>query len=330
MKKQIQTYSLQHNDYVDGIGIGSPCILILGGEKTNSKSVASKYCDGVASVLQSAGIFINIYSIKYQVENYDMGLDRIAAFYMANPHNKRLIKEFADSITDLQQYTIPGYIHDIFDVAFRPRILDKKGRALPEDKIISNLRNMVIFAHCHGSTVVKWLEKLLIDELTDKSAEMGPNTIRKIVKNTIVINHAPFAPLRYPKFTSVSFVSTHDNEVKYYNELSEKIAKIRKGTRKIARNAFPVITKTANLMLSDQVTQSGTSGDEHNARYIDASKSKEKLTPHGEILFTTERNALITAAKAMQKKTKNPPHAQDMLQSDYLSYREAKKRGNSL
>lgn len=303
--------------------VSTPCVLILGGENTNSPSIACSYFRSIKDTLENNQITtgLNLYSAYYDLGTRNNDLDRFNLFYQF-----RDIKQLTDihasyMLGDLYSYPLynvePQYINDIYNTALRPRLYTKNGQLMPTNKIAKNLRNMVIFAHCHGTYVVRMLEqKMLADANLQKILSKKP----KLLQNLLVVNHAPFAPLENCQFTSLSFTSASDTQACLYTKLDYRM--------KSAPSECPpsfLGPEFGNLVVSDRLKHDITTEHSHiglrGSNFTDA-----KLTRNGKILFTVERNALLKGVNAIIK-SKPMPTIPQMLSTKYTSYEELKRRG---
>ena len=289
---------LEHTTSMD---LSRPCILILGGENTNTQEWARNYCITIAKTLYLNGIQsgLDIYSACYKLRDRNSELDRL-----------NLFREFRDTknlfdygngltMTDIkymnQSYplsnTYPNYIYDILNFAFIPRLIGRNGQMQNPKKTKENFRNMIIFTHCHGTYVLRMIEKYLNQESNNFTYSL--QDMYEIEKSIFAINHAPYAPLEQCKFSALSFASASDTQINYYNELSYHM---RQSPDKFDPAFFG--QKFGNLMITDRIkeditkehSQVGLSGDP---------KDEHTLTENGQILFATERNALLEGTRAM-------------------------------
>lgn len=311
---------------VEEMDLSRPCIFILGGENTNTAKWAHNYCITIAKTLYLNNITsgLDIYSAYYKFRDRNSSIDRL-----------NLFREFRD-IDSLQKYgngiklediaylnqsyplcnVYPNYIYDVFNFAFTPRLLTQNNQMLDPQEAIKNFRNMVIYTHCHGTYVLRMIEKRMQQKSNQYTYSL--NDMHTIQKNLLAINHAPFAPLEDFKFTTLSFASAYDTQIGYYNELDYRMKEnIKSETPKNIKTGFYGPT-FGNIVLTDrikidpatehsQVGLSGTPGDKH------------KTTENGQTLFATERNSLLTGTRAMLGH-KPIPQIPDMLNTEEISY----------
>lgn len=290
---------MEHTTCMD---LSTPSILILGGENTDIPDWAYNYCITIAKTLHLNDIKngMNIYSACYKFRERDCGLDRLNLFREFRDTQSLLNYGNGLTMTDITYMnysyplsnTYPNYILDILNFAFIPRLLGRNDQMQNIKKIKENFRNMIIFTHCHGTYILRMIEKYLHQESNKFTYSL--QDMYDIQKSIFAINHAPFAPLEQSKFTSLSFTSAVDTQINYYNELSYHM----RTTPDIFKPAAFFGTKFGNIMITNQIkeditkehSQVGLSGDP---------RDEHTLTGNGKILFATERNALLESTRAM-------------------------------
>lgn len=297
---------LEHTTSMD---LSRPCILILGGENTDTQSWAYNYCITIAKTLYLNGITegLDIYSTCYKLRDRNSGLDRLNLFREFRDTKSLLDYGNGLTITDIKYMnlsyplscTYPNYIYDILNFAFIPRLVGRNNQILSTKKIKENLRNMIVFTHCHGTYVLRMIEKYLQQESNKFTYSL--QDMYEIQKSLFVINHAPFAPIEQSKFSAVSFASASDTQISYYNELSYNMQK----TPKEFTPAF-FGPKFGNIMITSRIKKDITR--EHSQVGLSgAPQDEHTLTESGQILFATERNALLEGTRAMLANKPIPP-----------------------
>lgn len=290
---------LEHTTCMD---LSTPCILILGGENTDTPNWAHNYCITIAKTLYFNDIQkgLNIYSVYYKFRDRNGGLDRL-----------NLFREFRDTqslfdygngltMTDITYMnhsyplsnTYPNYIYDIINFAFIPRLLGRNDQMQSTKKIKENFRKMIIFTHCHGTYVLRMIEKYLHQESNKFTYSL--QDMYDIQKSIFAINHAPFAPLERCKFSAVSFASASDTQINHYNELSYCM--------QTSPDAFKPAAffgpKFGNVLITNRIKEDTTK--EHSQVGLSGDpRDEHTLTENGKILFATERNALLESTRAM-------------------------------
>ncbi len=288
-------------EFPNSMDLSTPCILILGGENTNTPGWAHNYCITIAKTLHLNGIKsgLNIYSAIYKLRDRNSSLDRLNLFREFRETNQLLRYGNGLRMNDITYMnlsyplsnTYPTYIYQVIDFAFTPRLLGPNNQMLSPKKIKENFKNMIIFTHCHGTYVLRMAEKYLHQESNRFTYSLSD--MYDAQKNTLTINHAPFAPLENSKFSALSFLSASDSQISYYNELSYNM---QRSPDKFQPAFFG--PEFGNIMIANRIkkditkehSQVGLSGDE---------KSEHSLTANGQILFATERNTLLQGTRAM-------------------------------
>lgn len=308
-------------EFTTSMDLSRPSILILGGENTNTHEWARNYCITIAKTLYLNGIKsgLDLYSVCYKLRDRKNDLDRLNLFREFRDTKNLLDYSNGLTMTDItymnQSYplsnTYPSYIYDILNFAFIPRLLGCNDQIQSPKKIKENFRKMIIFTHCHGTYVLRMIEKYMQQESNRFTYCL--QDMYDIQKSILTINHAPFAPLEQCKFYSVSFTSASDPEINYYNELSYHM---RKSPDKFKTAFFG--QKFGNLMITNRIkediikehSQVGLSGDP---------RDEHALTENGKILFATERNALLEGTRAMLGK-KPIPTIQQLIRTQDEDY----------
>ena len=289
-------------EHATSMDISTPSILILGGENTGIPDWAYNYCLTIAKTLYLNDINtgLNIYSACYKFRERDCGLDRLNLFREFRDTQSLLDYGNGLTMTDITYMnhsyqlsnTYPNYIRDILNFAFIPRLLGRNDQMQSTKKIKENFRKMIIFTHCHGTYILRMIEKYLHQESNKFTYSL--QDMYDIQKSVLAINHAPFAPLEQCKFSAISFTSAADTQINYYNELSYHMHT----TPDIFKPAAFFGAKFGNIMITNQIkeditkehSQVGLSGDP---------RDEHTLTGSGKILFATERNALLEGTRAM-------------------------------
>ena len=129
-----------------------------------------------------------------------MAMGSVYADYIADMLQRMIDNALADTIN-------PQYIQQLFDVLILPRISDN-GKKLDKDEAIKRIRNVTIWAHCHGAYVFLSLEELM----QKKMVELGytPTEMHDIQKQLFCVAFAPVIPLGKSKSTILSFASMYD------------------------------------------------------------------------------------------------------------------------
>ena len=320
-------------EWTNHMDLDRPCVLILGGENTNCTLWTHNYCKSIARALYSNNIKsgLDIYSACYKLDNRDSGLDRLNLFREFRSTQNLLDYGNGLTMTDLtymtQSYplsnTYPSYIYDIFNFAFTPRLLGNNNQLIDTKTIKQNLRNMIVFTHCHGAYILRMIEKYMQQESNKYTYSL--QDMYNIQKNVLAINHAPFAPLEECKFSAVSFASASDTQISYYNELNYNM----KNYPDLFSPAF-FGPEFGNIMITNQIKKDIF--NEHSQVGLSGTKEINKtLTKNGTVLFATERNALIQGTQAMLAGTPIPTTEELISAPDMgISFKQFQKNGQKI
>lgn len=129
-----------------------------------------------------------------------IALDSIYADYIGYMLQRLIDTVLMDTIS-------PQYIQQLFDALILPRISDN-GKKLDKNEAIKRIRNLTIWAHCHGAYVFLSLEELMQQKMT----ELGytPSEMHDIQEQLFCVAFAPMMPLEACKSTVLSFASMYD------------------------------------------------------------------------------------------------------------------------
>lgn len=305
-KLSLESHRYSETDCV--MDISRPSILVLGGENTHTETDAFFYGRMIAEALIQNDITsgIDIYSVRYKFRDRDCSIDRNNLF---KKHGFNIPPDF-DIPNNFLSIQYPNYIKKIYEFAFQPRIVSKE----------PGLRNMMVYAHCHGSYVMNMLEQNWREEM---SLFYSDEEIKAAQKQLLVINHAPFAPLGFSKFRNLSFFSASDIQINHYNPFHTYM---REHLHKI-KPAFFDINQT-NMMVVDKI--------KHNPEFehgitglVQTDLNDKRLTKHGKILFATERNALTTGARMLLYGNDVPSNA-ELLDNNWINYKELISKGSKI
>ncbi len=321
-------------EYSTSMDLSTPSILILGGENTDVPEWAYNYCISIAKTLYLNNIKkgLNIYSACYKFRDRNSSLDRLNLF--RSFRDTQSIFDYGNGLTmtDITYMnhsyplsnTYPNYIYDILNFAFVPRLLGRNDQMQSTKKIKENFRNMIIFTHCHGTYVLRMIEKYLHQESNKFTYSL--QDMYDIEKSIFAINHAPFAPLEQCKFSSLSFASASDTQINYYNELSYYMQTSSDAFKPAAffgqKYGNVLITNRIKEDITKEHSQVGLSGDP---------RDEHTLTESGKVLFAAERNALIEAVRAMLAEKPIPATSKLIRTADELfDFNYFKTRGQEI
>lgn len=257
-----------------------PCIVVFGGVLTNNIKDANYYASFMERLIKRyEPDGVEVYSVYYDFKNTqdDRKTERINAFI--NARSKILNKLGKPQPVDTQ------YINDLYQMIIRPRIVDKNGEKLSDTKALANIRKTVFFSHCHGSVPIYAFQDIMAKDMRALGYE--PNAIRNIMKNLLVIQHAPVSPLEKPKFNTVSFMSANDTMMNFHNKFSQYVAD---HSEDLLPSYFPLGNFFAVYAFTYQFA------DEHQIETL-AHINQDILTPDGATIMIAERNAIINGIR---------------------------------
>ena len=143
--------------------VNKPCIFMLPGDGTSFDSVANSQLEKIVNLLEERGcekeVDTCIVVYDFGVKFYDNKQE--ARNLLMNKYNRGAKKDKSTNSQPDSEIVNPEYIDDIFDRFFENRISNEKGEKLPYDEACRRIRNLIIFAHCHGAyTFLKLEEKM--------------------------------------------------------------------------------------------------------------------------------------------------------------------------
>lgn len=270
--------------YSDKIDVNKPALVAFGGALTTTEDKAFGYIEHLSSTIKNKSD-IDLYSAVYKFESLDPMLVKAIAFRRAG---RKILLDADTNIARHKEHKLdeineqeptPGYIEDLYEIVIAPRII--KGDAV---KTARNLRNLIIYSHCHGAVVVKQICDITIQQL--RNAGFDENTANHCAANVIVIQHNPTAPLENAKFTTLNFMSASDDTLNYFDDFSKKVLK--------RDNLSPAYMGAdyANVFIASKLNN--TNGSEHGFS-VGYKNDSSALSHNGKIIFSAEQNAINNA-----------------------------------
>ena len=275
---------------VSKIPIDKVCVVAFGGERTKMIRTANWY----ASLLDRLVAFydindVNIYSVYYNFEkkSTDRKAERTNAFIRAR---SKILNQLGQ-----EQPVNTNYVRELYDALITPRIVGPNGKKLPDDAALQNIRNLILYTHCHGSTTVHAFQDMMARDMR----ELGytTNAARTIMKNLLVVQHAPVSPLEKSKFNTVSFMSANDTQMNFHNKFSEYVSKHNED---LLPSYFPLGNFFAVHAFTYQYI------DEHQIIGLVPVEDQDMLTPDGATIMAAERNTILNGIRAAQTGAKMP------------------------
>lgn len=173
-------------------------------------------------------------------------------------YDKRMLaKACTKDIADMyrEETLNPGYIRDIFNAAFLPRISRKGGtERLPAEQASRNIRRLNIITHCHGSYDALCLEQMMLE----KMSELGyaPSEQRKVVRNLLVLNYAPVCAQDMAKSQFISIESAADDHNRYQTDFKEYLQ-----MKSFDFGLIRMPKQNGNILMCTKIDKSGIEGN---------------------------------------------------------------------
>ena len=270
--------------YSDKINLNKPAMVVLGGALTTNETKAMGYIEHLSHVIQNKS-GVDIYAAVYNFGTIDPMLIKANVFRRAGRQMRldidaSIARRKETELAEInEQEPTPGYIEDLYEIIFEPRII--RGDVTQTAR---NLRNLIIYTHCHGAIVVNHMNDMAAQQMKD--AGFDANAIKQCLANVIVIQHNPTAPLENAKFTTLNFMSASDDTLDYLDAFSKKVL-----GHDDVKPAF-MGADYANVFVAGKLNS--TSGSEHGFSF-GYRDNHAGLTPNGKIIFGAEQNALNNA-----------------------------------
>ena len=265
---------------VKTIPTSKPCIVVFGGELTRNIKDANYYASFMERLIayyKTDGI--EIYSVYYDFEprSTDRKIERKNAFINGR---SRILNKLGKT-----QPVDTHYINELYQMIIRPRIVDRNGKKLSDAKALYNIRRTVFFAHCHGSVPIRAFQDIMDKDM--RTLGYNVHVIRDVMKNLLVIQHAPVSPLEKSKFNTVSFMSANDTQMNFHNRFSKYVID---HSEDLLPSYFPLGNFFAVYGFTYQLI------DEHQIEQL-AHINQDLLTPDGATIIMAERNAIINGIR---------------------------------
>lgn len=274
--------------YADKIDLDKPALVILGGALTTNEAKAIGYIEHLTNIIQNKSN-ANVYAAVYKFGTVDPMLIKANVFRragrkMALDMDASIARRKEQELTEINKIEpIPGYIEDLYEIIMEPRIIH--GNA---EQTARNLRNLIIYTHCHGAIVANHFTDMAVQQMKD--AGFDDNTIKQSLANVIVIQHNPTAPLEKANFTTLNFMSASDDTLNYLDSFSKTVL-----GRDDVKPAF-MGANYANVFVAGKLNK--TNGSEHGFS-IGYKNNGTDLTPNGRVIFGAEQNAINNAINSV-------------------------------
>ena len=282
--------------YADKIDVNKPAVVVFGGALTATEDKALGYIEHLAHIIKNK-TDVDLYAAVYKFESVDPMLVKANVFRRAG---RKMALDMDADVARRKEQTLaeineieptPGYIEDLYEIVMEGRII--RGDVVRTAK---NMRNLIIYSHCHGAVVVNHFADMAAQQMKD--AGFDDNTIKQCLANVIVIQHNPTAPLENAKFTTLNFMSASDDTLNYLDAFSKNVL----GHDDIKPTFMGA--DYANVFVAGKLNK--TNGSEHGFS-VGYKNNGADLTPNGQVIFGAEQNAINNAIKSINNPTLPTP-----------------------
>ena len=289
--------------YADKIDVNKPAVVIFGGALTTTEDKAFGYIEHLSNIIKNKS-GVDLYAAVYKFGTMDPMLVKANVFRragrkMALDMDANVARRREQELAEINEIEpTPGYVEDLYEIVMEPRII--RGDVAQTAR---NLRNLIIYTHCHGAIVVNHLTDMATQQMQD--AGFDDSAIKQCLANVIVVQHNPTAPLENAKFTTLNFMSASDDTLDYLDAFSKTVL-----GHDDVKPAF-MGADYANVFVAGKLNK--TNGSEHGFS-VGYKNNGADLTPNGRVIFGAEQNAINNAINAV-KSTGTPPPAAEILAS---------------
>ena len=274
--------------YADTIPTNKPALIVLGGALTTNEHNAMGYIETIGGIIRNKSNIV-FYAAVYNFGTIDPMLIKANVFRrvgrkMRLDMDANIARRKEQKLTEINEAEpTPGYIEDLYEIIFEPRII--RGNL---EQTTRNLRNLIIYTHCHGAVVINHLTDMATQQMKD--AGVDDSAIKQCLANVIVIQHNPTAPLENAKFTTLNFMSSSDDTLDYLDEFSKNVLGHDDVVPAYMGDDY------ANVFVAGKLNK--TNGSEHGFS-IGYKNDGIKLTPNGRVIFCAEQNAINNAINSI-------------------------------
>ncbi|MDL2295342.1 hypothetical protein LJC18_00810 [Lachnospiraceae bacterium OttesenSCG-928-E19] len=308
--------------------VTKPALLILGGSGTKLEKNANNYAARLETLLKENNINdVNIYSVFYNFNSHSPFLDRINLFRRAGRKITLADHENQAMKVMMENEPKPEFVTKLFNIFIRPRIADSNNERLDCHIATRNINQLKIFIHCYGSSVIRFIEEMMISEMNKIGYKQ--HEIQSVMKNLLVIAHTPSAPIGKSAFTYLSFASAMDQIVNHHNLFHKYVKQLVKFIKPCFfpepyGNFFLVARVKKDKPVTDK-EKNNQYDDEHETEGL-VNRERHLLTPDGNILFTAEANAIVNGLNAAISGEALPKIA-DLVSGNGVDFEEMKHNG---
>ena len=277
------------------IPIDTPCVVVIGGERTVSRKDANHYASILNQLLCMHNLDdIAIYSAYYPDNIINRGNERAKLFKAA----QQRIKQH----TGVSKSPENEYIYDLYQSIIQPRIISKNNEKFSDIEVMHNLHRVMIYTHCHGAAVVRVFQDLMLSDL-DKYG-YNHKSVPQIMKHLLVVQHAPTAPIHNSLFNTISFMSASDTLMDFHNQFSAYVSEH-------PEDLPPSYFRSGNFFATYKINYQALG--EHQIAGLMPWMAEDELTPDGKIIMTAERNAIINGLNLIKSPELKVPSARELI-----------------
>lgn len=211
--------------------VNKPCIFMLPGDGTSGDYGANAQLKKIVELLKARGCEKEVDAC---VVVYDFGIKfyenkQEARNLLMNKYNRGSKKNTSSREQPESEIINPEYIDDIFEKFFENRVSDNDGERLSYNEACRRVRNLTIFAHCHGAYTFLKLE----EKMQQRMKELGYSDAERqgIQKQMLCAAYAPYCPLGISKSTMLSFCCAKDTVVRHGNHFQDGIRYLNNNNR---------------------------------------------------------------------------------------------------
>ena len=306
----------KHVDYIDENEI---CVLMIGGNGTESDKQANGYAKIIERVLEKHGLKdeVKVYSVVYRNDDFSME-DYFMPYLLQKTSRELLMEKYhrkkmmplslkqADYIRQAKamqgpdvltsknpEIDKPEYIERLFEKAILYRISDGEKR-LTFQEAVSRIRKLNIVTHCHGAYVFLKLEEMMQEKM--KELGYSAQEALAIQKQLLCVAHGPYAPLGVSKSTMISFASAADRSLWYQNTFHEEIKNLNdQGKMKLCYFEG----KKGEVFVAPFVTATQNIEKEHT--FMNYSDPQYTQSAEGKALLCFAENAIIGGVQSAKE-----------------------------
>lgn len=189
------------------ISLNKPTVICFPGDGTTNPQGANSIAKNVEEMLGMVGLKDNekevqIIAIYYDNPDNQELHDGRQHFLEENKMKRKSTKEFSEDLIN------PPYIKQFYQEYIKPIIANENGEALDVNIAKKNMRNINIFAHCHGSYVASKLEEIMHKDM--KHTGYSSDECKNILEQMAIVSIAPRTNFDKNNTTQIAFTNFDD------------------------------------------------------------------------------------------------------------------------